>query len=706
MAINSEEVENNSKEELIRVARERYKIAREAAQKNQDRAREERLFRAGQQWPDEIRSARENESRPCLTVNKTDPYVRQITNDQRQNRPSIKVIAVDDKADVETAEILEGMTRRIQERSGADVAYDTAFEGAVTNGFGYFRIRTDFDDPKSFNQEIIIDPVLDPSSVTIDPFSRKPDGSDMKFCFIESNMSKDAYLAEFGESKLAKSSDWSTLQDFTEGWVEAESVKVAEYFYIEHKKVTIVLLNDGVVFEKKDLPEILPDSVSIEDERETLLPVIKWCKIDGVEILSETEWLGSWIPVIPSYGKMIDINGELILSGLVRDLMDSQRMYNYNTSNEAEAIALAPKAPYIVAEGQIPEQYAGMWETANKFSYSFLPYKPTAIAGIAVPPPQRQTYEPAIQAITQSRMQASEDMKSTSGIQDAAIGALSNEVSGRAIDRRAHQSQTSNFHYVDNLTRSLRHAGRIIVELIPRIYTAAQAIRILGEDGQAEIIRINEIFKYKGKERRIDLGIGKYDVVVETGPSFATKREAAVASMIDFIQAVPQAGPILGDLLAKFSDWPESQVVSDRLKKIAPPGVIEDKAQSPIPPQAKAQMDQMSQMIEQLTAVINEQKQAINTKTMELESKERIELQKIEADLKKEMFKANAQASNLILAEELAEIKQRLSLIGINQPIEPNLNDSGLDEAANQQNMPTDGQSSGQPPFEGEQDVY
>ena len=161
---------------------------------------------------------------------------------------------------------------------------------------------------------------------------------------------------------------------------------------------------------------------------------------------------------------------------------DPQRMYNYWSSNETEVIALAPRAPFIGVAGQF-EGFEVNWRDANKRNFPYLEYNPTSVAGTPAAPPTRNVYEPPVQAITQAKALSADDLKATTGIYDSALGAQAVESSGIAIQRRNMQSQISNFHFIDNMNRALRQAGRIIIELIPAIYDTAQSKRILKDDG-------------------------------------------------------------------------------------------------------------------------------------------------------------------------------------------------------------------------------
>lgn len=695
-----DEKENSSDEKLLEIARKRFAFASEAEADIRREALDDLKFSAGEQWPDHVKSERDRDKRPCLVINRLPQFIRQITNDQRQNRPAIKVSPVDDKADIETAKVYQGLIRHIEYASNADTAYDTAFDSAARAGFGYFRIVTEYCDPFSFDQDIRVKRVPDRFSVYLDPSYQEPDGSDANWGFVFEDISKDEFKAQYPKAELTAMSEWTSVGDSFGDWVKEDRVRIAEYFTKEWRETTLYRLADGSVVEKDDLVE----GAIVIDERKTLVPSIKWFKTNGIEILEQTDWPGKWIPIVPVLGEELIIEGKRTLAGVVRYAKDPQRMYNYWKSSETETIALAPRAPWIGAEGQF-EGHEAQWATANSRNHAFLQYKPKALGGQPLAPPQRNVFEPPVQAITQASMFAADDLKSTTGIYDAAMGNQSNEKSGIAIQRRAAQSQTSNFHLVDNLSKSIRHAGRIICDLIPAIYDTERTARIIGEDGSEEVVKLNKEFEHKGKPVTYALNVGKYDVTVDTGPSFETKRQEAVASMSEMARAYPPLMQFAGDIMVKNMDWPGAQEIAERIKKtLAPELRDDDKAQQPLPPEAQAQMAQMSQMIEMLTQQLNAAQDKIETKTLELESRERIEMQKLQVQVELEMAKMGSTEAQMLLKQEIAQLERRMDMLGQNQELnfdEEQEMAAGPDQQAGfapmeQAPMPTGGLTPGQ----------
>ena len=670
------EASETEDQELLEQIKKNFEADQEAWRDVRVQALEDWKFRAGDQWPEQIKRERDHDDRPCLVINKMPQYINQIANEQRQNRPAIKISPVDSFADVETAKVFQGIIKHIENSSNASVAYDNATDGAVTGGLGYIRVTTDYCDEQGFEQEIQIKQVYDWASVYFDASSKEPDGSDANHAFVHEEVSKDQFKHEYPDAKITTMTEWSSVGD-SDGWLSKNSVRVAEYFYKKYKKTKIYQIQElatgqKFVFTKDELPKD-KSLYQVLNEREANIPEIHWCKTNGYEILEKTIWPGKWIPIIPVYGKSLMVDGKRILESVIRHAKDSQRMYNYFASTESETIALAPKAPFIVAEGQIPKEFEQIWKSANKKNIAYLPYKPISAGGQLVGAPQRNAYEAPIAAISQARMQSNDDIKATTGIFDASMGNKANETSGVAIQRRVNQAQTSNFHFIDNLNRSIRHVGKILVDLIPKIYDTERALRIIGEDGSEEVVTVNTIFENKPKYQ---LDAGKYDVVVETGPSFATKRQEAAAAMIEMTKAFPQLAQVAGDLVVGNMDWPGAKDMQARIRKTLPPGIADDKTDANIPDEVKAEMGQMQQMIQQLSAQLQQATQALSQKKLETESKERIETLKVNAQM--EIAKAQIESKEALagfqqtmstLNDDLMMVKQRLGLLNFGDPM-------------------------------------
>jgi len=589
------------------------------------------------QWPADVLATRGAvqgqtiNARPCLTINKLPQHVHQITNDQRQNRPSVKVIPVNDDADIEVAEIFNGMIRHIEYISDADVAYDTACENQVAYGEGYIRILTEYCDDNTFDQDIKIARVRNSFSVYMDPLIQDPCGSDAKWCFITEDLSQEEYHRLFPNA-----SPLSTLETLGVGdqnlsqWLNTDTIRIAEYFYIEYDKQTLNLYPGNVTAfegtpEDKELRQVYGKP---KKSRQADRKKIKWCKINGYEILEEQEWAGSCIPVVRVIGNEYEVEGRIYISGLVRNAKDAQRMYNYWTSQEAEMLALAPKAPFIGYGGQF-EGYETQWKTANTQNWPYLEVNPdvTDGQGAVLPLPQRALPPMAQTGLIQAKMGASEDIKSATGQYNASLGQQSNERSGRAILARQREGDVGTYHYQDNLARAVRHIGRQCVDLIPKIYDTQRIVRIIGLDGETKMVKIDPtqpeaVRKIQNQEGIVidkiyNPSVGKYDVVVATGPGYATKRQEALEAMAQLLQGNPQLWAVAGDLFVKNMDWPGAAEMAKRFAKTIDPKLMQEADDNPALQAAQQQMQAMAAELDQLHQMLQNVGKSMEAQDME-----------------------------------------------------------------------------------------
>lgn len=693
-------------QKLLDLAKKRYKRARD----KDSNARQERLDDLKfsvllEQWPAEEKRKRENDpngARPCLVIDKLNQYVRQVVNDMRQNRPSVKARGINDEADADVAEIYQGLIRHIEDQSRADLAYDWSGELAVRCGVGYFRVRTDYINQDSFDQEICIDRIMDNDCVTIDDNSVDPSGADARWGFITEAIDKD----EFEES-YPKADQIDFDFDVEQDWFGEKKVVIAEYFYLEAQEKTLLALEDGTTLLEEDYAtkaqhafEAGEQIPQVTNTRKVKVNQCKWIKMNGKEILEKKDFPSHYIPILQVIGNEGFVEGKRILSGLIRAAKDSQRLYNYVRSAFTEAVALAPKAPFIAAAGQIedfPE-----WEDANVKNYSVLRYKPVAIGGTVVGAPQRQQFANVPSGLMQDMEIAEQDIQSSMGMYKASLGQESNEKSGKAILARQKEGDTSTFHYPDNMSRTIRHLGRILVGMIPKVYDTARVLRIVGLDGTADFARVDPDQKEAVKEVRDDkgaiqkiynLGVGSYDVTVTVGPSYNTKRMESAEAMTQILQGNPDLMQIIGDLYFKSLDMPYSDEIADRMKIMLPPALHkEDGGSDPLPPEVQQKMQQQDGQIKQLDDVI--QKMSVELEDKDIE-RDKLDIEDYKA--KTDRLKVEGELALKAQAQMVAppELLQRFD--GIEQMMLDIMRNAGhLDERESKQAPP---QQSGEPPM-------
>ena len=676
--------------EFIAQVRKNFQRCIEATSENRRFQFDDLRFAAGSpdngwQWPPDVLAKRlkdPNGARPTLTISKISQHIRLVTNEQRKNKPMGKVLPVDSKSDVEVAEVLNDVIRHIEVASHADIAYDTACESQVTIGEGYWRIVTDYMDDRSQDQDICIDTVKNAFSVYMDPDGLKRDavGRLCEYAFITEKMPTARYESEFPNAKSRV--DWDDLQigDDTFDWFDDEGVMVAEYFYIEKKEHKITFWSDGSTTIDDEIPKVI--GLTPTGERKTTLKSVKWCKVNGLEVLEESDWAGKYIPIVRIVGNEWNVEGQLVTAGIVRNAKDPCRMINYWASQEAEMLALAPKAPWLAAVGQLEGQ-EDIWRDSNVTNYAYLQYNPIDVNGAMVPPPQRVGPPMIMSGLIEAKRGASDDLQATVGQYNPSLGADAKEKSGRAIMARQQQADVGTYHYTDNLSRGIGYSTEIILDLIPKIYDTRRVVRIIGEDGtpdqatlsvgQGQAVTQEE--DEKGAIQKIyDPSVGIYDVVVSVGPSFSTKRMESQEFLTQAAQAAkdPTTSQILSYLALKTADWPEADEAADMIKKMLPPQVLVDEnANQNDPAQQKMQLQQAASALGQKEAALNHAhdqvaqaaQQATHQEQMAKDQEQKANDAMVRVQSK--IGELNAQQETLNQSKRELEMQQRLTLAEI-----------------------------------------
>jgi hypothetical protein len=566
--------------------------------------------RMGKQWPEQQAKQREIDGRPCLTFNKLPSFMRQVTNEARMNKPAIVIKPMDDKADVETAKIINGMIRAIESSSKSDQAYDTAIDNTVAGGLGYIFVTTDYADDLTFEQDIMIKRCTNPLMVKFDPSSIEPDGSDAMRCLVEEKVSTAVYKIRYKSY---------SIDGVPAEYKDDDGVTICHYWKVDLIDDELLLMSDGSAILKSELDgdeelQLYYDSTGVtatDKSRKVQRRQVTQYTTNGAKIIKTTEWAGKYIPVIPVYGEEVWDGDKRHYKSLHRDSHDAARMYNYFRTATAESVALQTRAPWVGRIGTFDTDI-GKWSTANTENHAFIEYDGDV-------PPSRQGWVGVDTGSLQEAMNASEDMKAIMGIYDASLGNRSNETSGIAIAQRKSQAGVSTYHFTDNLARSIAQVGRVIVDLIPKIYDTPRMTRILGEDGKKEeAVLINAPTEYNGRSAMFDVRSGRYDVTVDTGASFTTRREEIAAQITEIIRSYPEGAPLVMDVLAENSDWPKADKVAKRFAAMLPEQIqAAEQEGEPLDPmqlqqqlqQSGQQLQQAEEAIEQLKSMLAEQQQ-------------------------------------------------------------------------------------------------
>lgn len=571
------------------------------------------------QWPNELRQSRARDSRPSLTINKTRQHALMVQNEIKENLPSVKISPTGGSASYDSAQVYAGVVRHIEYTSNAAGAYANAMTYQVQGGIGYWRVTTDYAHEDSFDQEIFIKTIKDPLSVYIDCDCAEADGSDAMYAFVFDDMVPEEFKRRYPKATAAS----ERTAYGNSNWCSKDKIRVAEYMRCEYSKDWLLALpirdEQGQPIEGQydtvrmsEIPAELRQAVRDDEtirRRKIETKQWKWFLIAGDEIIDRKDWPGSFMPIVRVVGEEMLIEGELERKGHVRNLKDPQRMYNYWTSSAVEQVALQGKQPYM-ASVQAIKGFEAYYQNANRVNYSYIPFNAVDDDGAPLQPPVREQPPQMASAYINGMQIAAEEMKMVSGQADPTMGMQANEIAGVAIQRRIKQGDKATFHFIDNLSSSIRYTGKILIDLIPKIYDTPRIIRIRAEDGSDEEIKIDpnqqEALTTQSEgdqeaQRIFNPGVGKYEVVAQAGPAYATRREEAAEAMTAVFSTNPQLMATAGDLFFRMQDFPMAEELAERLSNTIPSSVKGD-GPTPEEQQLQQQLEEAQQQMQGMQA--------------------------------------------------------------------------------------------------------
>lgn len=658
----------SSAEREMETIRKRFAHAQEQDRDNHANYKQDMLFScSADQWTEEVRAAR-GRDRVALTFNRLNGIIKQIVGDYRQNKLCVKVRPAAGEASEEVAETLAGLIRNIEAVSNADTAYANALECALRGGFGYFRVLTHYAYDDVFEKDLLIRPVVNPLTVHFDPNAVLPTREDAEYAFISELISREDFKKQYPKARPVgvDSSDTGDMMP----WRTREMVRLAEYFEKESYAARLALFDNGITLEIKDDSQIYAMEglgVRLVKEREAERTRMLWKKISGVEVLEREVLPIRYIPIIPVIGEEVNVEGRSLTRSAIYYAKDAQRQYNYMKSTAVEMTALAPKAPWLGTRTHF-EGYEEQWQRVNVAPAPYLVYNHDPEAG---GPPQRIAPTPQPIGEVSMALGAADDIKATTGIFDASLGAQSNETSGKAILARAHQGSLATTIFHDNLSKAIEYCGRILIDWIPSTYDTERVVRVLDLEGESRSETVNQrrYAPLTGVTTILNsLTVGKYDVVVTAGPNFASQRMEAMDGMIKLLQTAPQIWPVAGDLIVKNLDWKGSEEIAERIKRAMPPEIVTDpespegqqlaaqKANQPppTPPEVQAQAAQAERQQMEFQQKMELERQKFAFEQQQAIVRNEIEARKIEAQTGADMEKHRLK----LAAESEAELRK------------------------------------------------
>lgn len=668
----------------------------------------------GYQWPNAIRRSREVDSRPCLTMNIIRQHNLQISNQARKNKSSIKIVPQGNGATIESAQVFKSIIRRVEDISSAQDIYTLARNFQIDAGIGYWRVVTRYASEDTFDQDIYFEPVNDPLSVYMDPDMKLKDGSDANYAFIFDNMPLDIFNEQWPQYRDVVGQNALSVGSGDSDWISKDYVRVCEYFRkVGIEDTLISFVYQGV--RKQILKSKLPANMRsiMKDPLTKTRPVqrqqIEWYLIAGNEIIDSSIWAGKYIPIVRVVGEETTIDGILDRKGHTRYMKDSQRMFNYNASSQVEFVALQTKTPYV-ASAQAIEEYESMWNTANTANHSVLIYNGVDDSGQQIPPPERSQPPTSSPAYQQGMDTAFSQMMMTSGQWQNSMGMQGNERTGAAIQGRQAQSETAVFHFQDNYESALIFTGKILIDLIPKIYDTRRVIMIQAEnDADMEIVidpQAQKAFQQEQQETEqavlsiFNPNVGDYAIAPSAGPSYGSKQQETREAMTLILTQAPQLVPIIGDILLSSMEFDKALEAAQRLKRLVPPAALGNG-----PTAAEQQLQTQNQSLMQSLTEALQQNAKQDLKLVGKEQMRDIDVYKAQTDRFKALQDALPEDAQEIM-EVLHQLVQESLQGGLSPIVEANANNldvdgptSGASNTASASAQPVPGPAA--PPLEG-----
>lgn len=644
--------------EFLTTARDRFEFGRQADAVDREAAEDDNRFAYADdknldQWDKAAKKIR-GKKRPILQWNRIPTYTQRIANDSRKNKPSIKISRGDEEATAHTAEYLQARIRHIEYECNIDTARDTAGKQQVTTGRAFMRVSTEWIEGTQ-KQRICVDPIPNQFSVVWDPGAVKYDHSDAGWCFVVTQLTREAHTEKYGKEATEAALDFAAGEN-GQMWVNVgesgEMIQVADYWYKEWESRTVPAEGD-------------------QPARTERVQSIYSCAIDGAQILKPVEkWLGSNIGIIPQWGEEAIVDGQRRTFSLIRNVKTPQRDLNLAVSSLAEHVGQMPKTPYLVPEGGIAANREQDWQNALNTPLAYLYYQQYDPNDALRPlnKPERITHEPPIQACLEWMHECIDGIKSGMGIFDAALGAKSNEQSGVAIERRKVQGEITNLHFPDNAARSNKYLGEMLVELIIKLEKGGGSYPIRTEQGKTHIVPIGvEHPDWKtGEPVTHDLGTGKYGVTVSTGPSYDSQRQELQERDQNLITANPDLMWVFGDQMFANDDTPGAEERADRMKRaiqMKTPGLIEDKTQQPDPQALQQKVMQLGQQLQATEAFAKDLHQKLEGKQLELDNQVKLKTMDIAFSEKKLQVDDENAKLKIASVEGIAELQQQIAVL-------------------------------------------
>jgi hypothetical protein len=514
---------------------------------------------AGGMWEDFL--GEEFDNRTKLEFDQVSDYVNRFIGEWNQNRVGVEFQPDDGKTSDEDAELLNGIYRADFLDESGKLATDNAVDEAATCGYGAYKLATKFvddEDPENDSQRVEFRPVYNAyNSVIWDRAAKRIDKADARRCTVLDTYTPKSFKEAYGEDESAVSAYTPHTRSFNDfSTSKRDIIYIATRYSIVRKKEKFFIYSNIQSNEREIYNE--EDHKLVEDElrkskfhkkireRTMIRQTVEKSVFSGEKFLQEPKRIaGKYIPIIPMYGFRSYVDGTEHYHGLVRKLMDPQRLLNMQMSQLAENSASSGQDVPIFAKDQMPDNIAALWADRNNKPYMLSEPLTDDDGKIIHAGPLGYLKPPQLDGSTAALLQIVPNL-----IQQATGGAPQDTIdpnaSGKAIQALAKRENLKTQVVMDNIANSIAWSGEIYQSIASEIYNDKRILRIVGEDGsqsQTQIFKEVQDSKTGLIVKANNLRDRKFRAYASTGPQYDTLREQTVEDIKGMMELLIKLGP-------------------------------------------------------------------------------------------------------------------------------------------------------------------
>lgn len=514
---------------------------------------------------DEEVAALESVGKPTIEFNILESFISRLRGEFAKQEPSLSVRAADGlpssmitREFTETLDVVEAHLRAIFFDATNDMMEYNIYSDLLAGGFSAMRVYTKYVNEMSFEQNICVERVFDPTLTFWDPLSRTSHKGDGRYCGELYPLTRERFEDEFGkiasdEMKFTRNLsgfDWSFKNE------DEDIVLVCDYYEKKSRRETIYKLSNGHSVTKKEYQKLLVEwemNGTIEQppavlkERKTLIEYICRYRFCESRVLDYIETDYKFLPLVFADGNSVNLKDGGSYTQMTRPYVyhaeGLQKLKNFSGQSLANEIENTIQHKFVVAVESVPEDYQSAYQNVQKADVLMYNHLLDPRDKESVLPPPREVQRTPIPSEIPGTFSSTDGMlQSILGNFDAAQGISSAQMSGIAFARSANQSNIAAMPYIIGYIKALNRVAQIVIDLIPKYYRTPRSLPILLPDGKRSFYDVNQ----KGS-LYMNYDPNSLQIKVETGVNFSMQKEIALQTIISLCQASPGFAQFFND---------------------------------------------------------------------------------------------------------------------------------------------------------------